>query len=377
MSYRTPSELTLLAVIVKPFAVLSMIGSVLIIRDILIDPPKRALTYHRILFGLSSIDVCTAFWFFLSTWAIPEGTDDIPLAAGTAGSCRAQGWFISLNIASPLYNVSLCIYYLLMIKYKWTQDQIKFKASPWLLGAPLVFGLSVAFAGLSMNLYAPATMWCWVAAHPAGCSGSECDGHSGQANDFRFAFFYGPLWTAILSMGAIMTIVYAAIKKGEGTDAFGSETSTDFFWLISKERRGEEVSQNDRSRRLARQAFWYCAAFLLTWIWPTLVRVWEISGSPPFVFYVMMALFAPLQGLMNFISYIRPRYLRNKDLHPNWNLYEVLTTVDPDEDFKLGAMRMREEMPMTNNDNGEDEVDTTNVNFNIDDEDMKKDIEIT
>ncbi|KAL7544574.1 hypothetical protein ACHAWF_007950 [Thalassiosira exigua] len=332
------SQLEALAIVVKPFALLSMMGSALIVREVMTDELKRKLTYHRILLGVSCVDFCASFWFFMSHWAVPKGTDGIPQAAGNEGTCKAQAWFISLNIASPLYNVSLCVYYLLMIKCEWTQEKIKSVASPFLLFMPILFGLGGAFAGLGMDIFAPAGMWCWIAPHPSGCSGSDCAGQSGLSNIFRFVFFYGPLWLSIISVGVMMTIVYANIIRGGGGEDLDRHNNV--LWLFQRDHQGQEISKEDRARRLARQAIWYMVAFLLTWTWPTAVRLTQITRSPPFGLFVMMAIFAPLQGLLNFISYIRPRFLRNKAKHPEWNLYQLVFNAD-EEDFRLGAEEMR------------------------------------
>jgi len=333
-------EAAVLAVLVKPSALLSMIGSALIIREIMIDPKKRSLTYHRILFCMSVIDFSTSSWFFVSTWAIPKDTANVFLASGTEGSCQAQGGLISLNIASPLYNLSLSIYYILMIKCKWTQESIRSWASPFLLLYPIAFASGVSIAGFVMDLYAPAGMWCWIAPHPQGCVGLECAGSSGRSNFFRWLFFYGPLWVTIVFMGVFMAIIYTSITKGDGKDALGNKLPVDYFWFFSKDRTGLAMSKADRNRRMIRQAIWYMLAFNLTWVWPTAVRATEIFKPPPYGLYVMMAIFAPLQGFLNYISYIRPRYLRNKELHPEWTFFHCIILFDPEDDFKLGAYKL-------------------------------------
>lgn len=63
-----------LAILVKPFAFLSMVGSALVVREVLSDPTKRGLTYHRQLLPLSTADFLSSLWMFMSTWPIPEGT---------------------------------------------------------------------------------------------------------------------------------------------------------------------------------------------------------------------------------------------------------------------------------------------------------------
>jgi len=331
-----------LAILPKPSALLSMLGAGLIIHEVLSDKNKRKLTYHRILCAMSIIDFLTSFWFFMGTWAIPSGTLGIYAAAGTEGTCTAQGWFLILYIASPLYSVNLAIYYLLVIKYKWDEyDFLRKKAWIWLLVPPFLFGLSVAFAGLGLQLYHPANLWCFIAPYPPGCSGSECVGRSDLYNTFRWAFYYGPFWCAVLLITFIMASLYYFIVKQQKI-ILAQAPPAALFWFLGKEYEPEKTKA-DRDRRFARQAFWYLFAFYLNYVFPTTVRAIQINGTPPFGLLVMMAIFGPLGGFFNYLIYIRPRFLRNKKKHPGWSFIKKISNVD-EEDHKLGAFRTRSTM---------------------------------
>ena len=284
------SQTRALAIIAKPFALLSMIGSALVFREIVTDSNKRQLTYHRILAVMSCIDFFTSLWFFVGTWAVPAGTAGVWAAAGTEGSCTAQGFFISLNIASPLYNISLAVYYLLVVRGVWDEDQIKKRASSWLLLPPLLFGLAVAFAGLGLDLYAPANLWCWIDA---------------SYSQYRWGFFYGPLWFSIFAATYVMAFVYAITVKMLNEESENDEEATslqqlsNIFWFLRKESTEASASATVRKRRMARQGFWYFLAFALTWTFPTCVRAIQMNGrSPAFGLLVMWAIFAPLQGMI-------------------------------------------------------------------------------
>lgn len=97
-----------LAITPKPFAILSMIGSICIIKHIFTSPKRlvRTSTFHRILLGLSTVDLTTSFNVFLGTWPIPVDTPGVYLASGNAGTCTAQGFWIQLGVGAPLYNAS-------------------------------------------------------------------------------------------------------------------------------------------------------------------------------------------------------------------------------------------------------------------------------
>jgi hypothetical protein len=63
-----------------------------------------------------------------------------------------------------------------------------------------------------------------------------------------------------------------------------------------------------RSRAVALQGIFYMLAFLATYSFPTIVRSLQLAEIPPdwFLFF-MFALLKPLQGLMNWFVYFRPR----------------------------------------------------------------------
>ena len=256
----------------------------------------------------------------------------------------------------------------MVIKYKWDEyDFLSKKARIWLLAPPFLFGLSVAFAGLGLQLYHPADLWCNIAPYPLGCSGSACVGRSDLYTTFRWAFYYGPYWCAALIITFIMgSICYFIAKQQEVILAQAPPAA--FFWLLGKEDEFEKTKA-DRDRRFARQSFWYLLAFYLSHIFPTTVRVIQINGTPPFGLDVMMAIIGPLPGLMNYLIYIRvsylmlfidlsfvrysfisvsyflilllqPRFLRNLKKHPEWSFIKKIANAD-EEDHELGAFRAR------------------------------------
>ena len=76
-----------LAITPKPFAALSITGSVYIIKHVITSPTRRSCVYHRLLLGLSIYDFMTSAAVFTGTWAIPEGTSGVYLASGNASKC--------------------------------------------------------------------------------------------------------------------------------------------------------------------------------------------------------------------------------------------------------------------------------------------------
>jgi hypothetical protein len=79
--------------------------------------------------------------------SLPMPVDDYILGSkGNGATCAAQGFFIQLGTTSCYTNVSLAVYYLLVIKKGWSENKVK-KARIWLFLCPILLGLALAFAG--------------------------------------------------------------------------------------------------------------------------------------------------------------------------------------------------------------------------------------
>jgi len=104
-----------LVVLPKVAGLVSFVGSGLIVASVLKSKKKRSHTYHRLLFGISCVDMSSSFWLGLSTWPIPEETG-LLWAAGNQQTCSLQGFFTQFGITSSFYNASLSLYFLPVIR---------------------------------------------------------------------------------------------------------------------------------------------------------------------------------------------------------------------------------------------------------------------
>jgi len=197
-----------LAIVPKVTGFISLVGSAAIVYTVIRDKKKRSRTYHRLLFGISCVDISSSFWLGLSTWPIPSETG-IFGAVGNQKTCALQGFFTQFGITSSFYNASLSLYYLLVIRYSWTDTSIR-RIEPFLHGVPLFWGLATAIAGLPLTLFNSANLWCWIAEYPAAGRGKNAD-------IFRWAFFYAPLWLMILIVTANCALVWWNVRAVEIT----------------------------------------------------------------------------------------------------------------------------------------------------------------
>ena len=128
---------------------LSLISSAAIIWHILRSNNSLSTTYHRLVFGLCVGDILSSLAHFASTSTIPsEMNYFIPYAVGNKTTCDAQGFFLLLGVGiTAMYNSSICIYYLAIIKYSKKEEYIRTTLEPWFHGistiAPITFAIIV------------------------------------------------------------------------------------------------------------------------------------------------------------------------------------------------------------------------------------------
>ena len=109
-----------LAIFPKVSATVSIPCSIFIIYEVIYDFRTRGTTpVQRALMAMSCVDILASSAWFLSTWAVPEGS--FAFSAGNQASCVFQGFLLQMAIGAPLYNSSLALFYTLMIKKRWTE----------------------------------------------------------------------------------------------------------------------------------------------------------------------------------------------------------------------------------------------------------------
>jgi hypothetical protein len=206
-------------------------------------------------------------------------------------------------------------------------------------------------------------LWCWVA--PYGDRGENAD-------IYRWAFFYGPLWLmeVVVTVNLFLIWVYvrdvtkrsedhilsnnsttAGDGRGPADETVNSSTFLSTFQQSMSSWRGrgiDSASQSQlakRRKQVANQCFRYGGAFYFTWIPITvrnsenscvlaasmqhmskadssyflfsplvqLVRIFQtVDVEMMYGFLLLAAINTPFQGLPNFLVYLYPRFARAK-----------------------------------------------------------------
>ena len=163
----TLSQSVVLVLAMKGSAMLSIIGSSLILVKILNKQnreTKLKTLYHRIMVVTSVNDLLGSLALFMGTWPIPKNNlhnDWIWGNVGNTTTCDIQGYFIQSSVQSVLICTSfLCLYFLLFVRYNWTE--LKLKKVEICLHVFVFFTYLMSFFPLIDGDFNTSPLFCWI-----------------------------------------------------------------------------------------------------------------------------------------------------------------------------------------------------------------------
>jgi hypothetical protein len=309
MTDEVTSRQVTIAIIPHITAIFSVLGSLFICVDILRDRKKPRMVFHRIMLGMSMSDLMASLFLCLSTWPVPSDTVGIHGAVGNLKTCQMQGFFIQLGVGTFFYTAYLAVYYLCMMRYHWKERDFK-KVEPWAHGFAVGVTFGTAIASLFLGLYNNANLWCWIAPYPLECLNSSKNNNNNNNNGvttttttcergdnayiYRIAFFFVWMWLAVIIVAVCMSLVVYTVW---------TQRKTMRKWNNNVDKTTSNNNNNNNRdsllRAVAVQACLYIGAFLLTAIFPSLVRMFQAKWNCTSTFYpltIMTVTFFPLQG---------------------------------------------------------------------------------
>ena len=167
----TYDQIKILTIIPRFATIPSFIGLFWIFYHVLCSKERRTRSYHRLVFCMSINDIITTFVLWLSTWPVP---DEFPTfgSKGTNATCQATAFLReSATRSSVMYSACLAIYFLLVIKYRWTETRLK-KAELTMHVVNNVVGWGMGIAGFPLTMYNPFILACSIQPSPLGCTQS-------------------------------------------------------------------------------------------------------------------------------------------------------------------------------------------------------------
>lgn len=299
-------------------ASLSMIGSITIIYLILKQRKSRCEVYHRLLLALSIADIVFDISIILQFVAVRADTEH-PLAMGNIQTCSTVGFFTTFGFSTVnLYFVVLSIYFLLTLRYRKHERQVKALIEPY--GHLFAIGLpfTICTAALLLEAFNPVRIFptCFMRPYPTNCLWDDdvpCQRGGGASK--LFAVMLALVFITMLTGIACTWMVYWTVRQQQKRNvrhSFGGEIQS---------------SQRQRVRQVARQAFWYTLVFVNG----ILASIFSSSTESVFaggintrgedghgdnlvnstVIAVLSTIYmfaCPLQGVLNLIIYLWPGF---------------------------------------------------------------------
>ena len=166
------------------------------------------------------------------------------------------------------------------VRYGMNEKQIGRKAEPIMHAITILFALTTSFICLGLNMFNDSSLWCWINASPIGCQQSYNNGgvtnceRGDDAEIFRWAFYFVPLWVCIIGCMIIMFIIFISIRKQESKlkkyqFKAPSETTGNNVWEEWKQKREDDRRRHAQSRKVAWQGLRFVGVFYLTWTFAT------------------------------------------------------------------------------------------------------------
>ena len=341
------------AVVPRVAAAFSLLGSGFIVFEVLSDAKKRRRVYHRIMCGMSCFDIIGSVCYFLGRWPMPpDGLEGFGLSGGvgTDATCTAQAFFGQAVVGTVTYNAVLAVQYYLIVNRSLSETTIAKKYERSMHAIPFAMWITTGIIGLAFDSLNPAFFNCWIAPVPINCAAAgeipderpPCE-RGYYAPVLQWAIFYGPIWALIIIVTIIMANVYASVRKLE-------KNNSKYVYAGSQQTSTNKKAQSSakKSRMVAKQGLWYLLPFYATWVFPVATEITEMITAKYFdQMVILVAFFLPFQGALNFIIYMRPRFIKYRKKHPSWSIFYIIyrtvrkslccVTKDEDDMFVSGV----------------------------------------
>ncbi|CAJ1960328.1 unnamed protein product [Cylindrotheca closterium] len=402
-----------LAILPIPSAILSIIGSSIIIYMSVSTRRKRKWTpYTRLLLGLSFYDIVASITLGMATFLRDKDTSPRPLSFGSSGTCSMVGFFNQLSYGTICYNGMLSFYFLLTARFGRSNAYVARVVEPWMHLVSNGFAVITSVVALVIGAYGEMahSNGCWVANYPRECGGE--DGPVCKSRLIGWLYFGLPAIIVLICLLVNNSIIFMFVRRQTislrmpssaswvhtGLDASNSscvgeygiqnmdsdrnkfvpnETSLADDGQDSNNRAHLTRDQARRLRLVTSQAFLYVACFAVCNVWTAIVGIFERSGVAEkeelqivvdhYVFYVLQAILAPLNGLFNVFVFIRPKYHLCRRAFPKetrlWIVRRTILGLNVKPTYSLGSQSRAANVPRVsptdrNNGSGEKGLET-------------------
>lgn len=299
------SQYLAFAIITRSAGGLSTLGAGYIIQDIAKDADRREPTSNRIMLFMSICDFVAMFFAaVIGPAMVPEWTG-VPGAAGNRLTCNLQGFIVCVfALSSVMYNVSLALCYLLIVRYKYSNEQMK-GIEPYFLYLPITTCFLIFIVGWPFGIYNfDGTYNCYIDAPPVNCDQSD---FPNECERGELIFYWNYIGSGIVVIGSL--VIITCMVKMYTTVLHHERRSTQHRFILRSTNQRRDLSNMMRS-----QGLWYSGAFLFTFC-PQLFVLLNV-GHSQWTLFLFIVLPVNLMGLTNAVIYTRPRFVRFRRKYP-------------------------------------------------------------
>lgn len=268
--------------------------------------------YQTLIFGLSITDLVGSFATIFHPFMLPRHTREEGLlwASGNDATCTVAGFFlVSCYPLVSFFSMFLSAYFLAKVRYNASDKDLAEKyMRPGIAVAIFLCG-SLAVLGSATRSFAPRvyTNVCNFGDCEVGKL-DECEPESGMSwylGWVQVGLFVLPSVAALTMTLCVYVTVRAKLNKGRRFVFGGGQQ--------------QQNSRNDKLVAVRNQALLYSFSYWNSFFWYFVYGVvgdgdssmMEKQGEPfYFTIAVLVWLLVPLQGVVNFAVYTRPRYLQ-------------------------------------------------------------------
>ena len=343
----------------------STIASTCLAVHILRSNHGLSTTYHRLVFGLSVGDIMSSFGYALASTMVPKEMNYfVPYAQGNMTTCTTQGFILAVgSLIVTLYNCSICLYYLSIIRYNKKDEYIRNKLEPWFHGISIIIPLVVGFIFMAMKAFNVNKSGCFIVPNnPPHCIGYEngdtpkgfnsipCGRGDGGENPILY------LVTSIVGFGSVliatptvivvtMLLMYRSVSKieqrmqnygvsalrlnaqsrggnrGDNCETKSTRSANEqgmmsklnrfFMFMIPPCLRRDDqprlASRSNRATSQKRAILHMAAGYAFAWAFVQIPFIFYFFLHESYAKAILNACLTPLQGLFNFLVFMSPK----------------------------------------------------------------------
>lgn len=159
------TQKTILAFLPIPSAILSIIGSSVIIYMAYLSKKSRSWTpYNRLLVAMSIYDIISSIALASAAFMNDKETSNKAWAMGNDSTCSTIGFLNQISYSGTLYNAALSYYFLFTARFGMKNDLVARRIEPTMHVISVGFPMITGFVGLYLGVYSESEVsgqsWC-------------------------------------------------------------------------------------------------------------------------------------------------------------------------------------------------------------------------